>query len=463
MRNQNRFFSAGLGIAFLIAVGCAKPGPGTPETTEPVVTESAKAVTVQGDLVPLRTYALKPLTGLERVKLATSMPTSPKVALQVAPRPETRIVRETMIFVEAGSSAGELKVPIDESKDAQVFVGGKSSDSKVLEAAERDLTLVAPTGKIVIDPRVNKAAGMLANSKAAIAGGPTLNAHKLEATHPKGDYTVKVGGIAAKTGFALEVRMPQSKLSMALTPSAHQFLTGENATVNIKLDDAGSGVAGAMLEGWLVLPDGSKGAPVSFKEKGNGEYEAVLSPLFTDASATGIYNVAIRAKGNSNGVKFDRFGMTAIGYAVPTAKIFSASSPKTIEENGKVVALELDVVVDVASADRYEIAAMLAAPAADGSERGVVSSQVAEYLEAGRHTVKLSFDATLLNLAKLEGPYSLRNLHLYSQGRQTMYHHLQRGLDLKTSPITISMLAPLTKITPSIEEMTSTGEFDLTK
>lgn len=460
MRNSRNFLKAGLGIAFFVAVGCAKPAETTPEQA-PTTVEASKAVAVAGDLIPIKMFALPVLPGLEKVKLTSSSPGTPKVAFKVQPRPETRVFKETVIFVAPNSSAGDVTVPIDEAKDAQIFVAGKTSDPAALEAAEKDLAFAAPGGKVLVDARVNKAAKALGAAKLTTAG--QVNAFKLEAAAPKGDYTLKVGATAAKTGFALEVRLPQSKLEMALTPSVHQFLTGETATVAIKLADEGKPVTGATLEGYLVEPDGDKGPAVAFREKGNGEYEALVSNLLDEKSLSGVYNIAIRATGSSNGAKFNRFGMTAMGYTVPTAKIFSATAPTTIEENGKIIALETDIVLDVASGDRYEVSAALAAPAADGSERVVVSAQSAEYLDAGRHIIKLRFDAGMAGLSRMDGPYTLRGLHLYSQGRRTMIHHLTRGLDLKSPTITVAQLGPLTAMTPAIDEMIQLGDFDTTK
>lgn len=449
----------------LVALGCAKSPEQLPAPEAQTQVEAARAVTVPGDLVPIKIYALPAITEMEKGRLTSSSPGTPKTVLQLHPRPETRVIKETVLYVQPNSASGDLSVPIDEAKNAQVFVAAKTTDAKAIEETEHDLGFVAPNGKLLVDRRVNKAAAVLkAGAKPiAISDDLRLNAMKLDATSPRGDYVLKIGPQAAKNGFALEVRMPESKLEMDLTPSVHQFALGDTASVSIKLIDDGKAITGATLEGYLVDPSGAKGRTLAFREKGNGEYEALVSNLFEPATLSGIYNVAVRATGTSNGAKFNRFGMTAIGFVVPTAKIFAASSPKAIEENGKIVAFETDVVLDVASGDRYEVAAALAAPASDGTERVVVSAQSAEFLDAGRHTVKLRFDAGMAGLSKMDGPYSLRGLHLYSQGRRTMLHHLARGLDLKSSPITVSQLAPLTNMTPAIDELIQNGDFDLTK
>jgi hypothetical protein len=459
---MNKLNPSVLGAFFLLTISCAKPGE-QPTSDGPTQAEADKAVLVAGDLVPVKLFALPVLPGLEKVRLTSSNPGTPKVALQLHPLPETRIFRETILHLPPNSAAGTLSVPIDEAGNTQIFVGPKSDDPATIEAAEHDLAFVSPTGKMVVESRVNKAASALKLAKGALADNVKLNAFRFDPGAPKGDYVLRFGPTAAKTGFALEVRMPDSKLEMDLTPSAHQFVMGQTATVAIKLIDDGKPISGATLEGFLVEPDGDKGRAISFREKGNGEYEALVSNVLDAKSLSGIYNVAVRATGVSNGVKFNRFGMTAMGYVVPTAKIVSATAPRAIDDKGLTVAFETDVVIDVASGDRYEVSAALAAAAPDGTERVVVAAQTAEFLDAGRHTITLRFDAGMAGLAKMDGPYTLRGLDLYSQGRRTMLHHLARGLDLKTAKIALPQLAPITKPTPAIEELDKLGDFDLTK
>ena len=137
-----------------------------------------------------------------------------------------------------------------------------------------------------------------------------------------------------------------------------------------------------------------------------------------------------------------------------------AVGPGARGEDGKVTALEVDVVIDSAALDRYEVSGTLVATDAQGVERPVAEAQVTDLLGAGSHTVTLRFEAGHAGLSKLDGSYSLRGLQLYSLVTNTLYHRLGKGLDIRMPAVRASELAAA-ELTPAIESLRSAGEFDL--
>jgi hypothetical protein len=334
--------------------------------------------------------------------------------------------------------------------------------------------LVTPDAKVTLNkraPRVLKGLGEvspLASSETSFAlkaaAEKPLNTINLEPSMQKGMYTLRFGSVAAKNGVTLDVRLPKSTIDMAVTPSASTFLAGDDGTILVELSDAGTAVTGANLEAELVRPDGSKAGTAAIRELGNGKYEVYAAKSLNESSAPGVWNVFLRAKGSAHGLKFDRYGAAAFEWAVPTARIASATTPRLIKNAvGQVESFEVEVALEVASLDRYELTATLVSVDPDGAERPVALGQTAIGLDAGNHRLALRFDAGYVKLTTLEGSFALRGLQLFSQGRNCLLQRHQRGLDLRFPIVSSAELVALKEITPAVQLLIDNGEFDLTK
>lgn len=458
MKNHNIILGTSFAaLLFAFAPGCARDTAQPTSTPAPTALIDARAaVLVQGDLAPKQLFKLPMKADLGTEVQTVSLPTSPRHAFALPARPERAIFKQTLVVVPPGASAGEKLVAIDTPDGASVYVGSKTSDPAAIDGVTKDVQFVAPDLKTRVDVRVEKAAQGLKKT----ADKP-MTAFTLDNKAVKGEFVFRYGSAAAKSGVSVEVQMPNSPIAMEITPSTGQMLLGENANVSVKLTNAGRAVVGAKLECELVRPDGSKGAAVPWREVGDGVYEALVSNVLGLSDAIGAYNINVRATGASEGLKFDRFGYTAMGFAIPTARIDAAGLPRTVGEANAITGFEADVNVEAASGDRYEVSATLVATSADGTERPVAETQTTMTLGEGKHKVTLRFDAGHIALTKLDGTYSLRNLRLYSLGTNALYHRLGRGLDVKFPAVRVADLMPLREVTPAIEQMMQDGEFDL--
>ncbi|MEO7094957.1 MAG: hypothetical protein ABI175_16985 [Polyangiales bacterium] len=456
-------------LLVVLAVGCSKadaPAPG-PVTEQQVNPKTARLA--PGDLVPSRINALPTAKDLPTDTIALSSPSSPKVAVGYGVKIDTIHVKETFLFVEPGSMAGSLDIPVDVTEGSSVHVLPKISEETGYLATLKDVQVLDPAGKRldvraakpVLDQAAPLAIGASPQPLATKEVAP-LNSFPLEAKAPVGGYAMKVGAVAAKNGVAVHVQMPQSKIDMALTPSTTQLYFGDEGSVGIQLTDDGAPITGASLEGHLVNPDGTKGAGVTFKEIGGGAYEALVSKSLSIGSEQGIYNVFVRAKGLASGKKFDRFGAAAMAFVVPTGKISTASTPRIVTDSaGKIASIDVDVAVEAASTDRFEVSAIIAANGPDGSERPIAEAQTAQVLSAGIHTITLHFAGGDLSFAKLEGPFVVRKLQLFSQGSFVMLHRVGYAFDLRLPELKLADLAAPLAIRPAVQEMLDRGEFDL--
>lgn len=448
-----------LALLLLTMAACGKSETTAP-VHEPTTTETvvASAQLAPGDLVPARIFPIAvDVSKLAAVRLHDSFAASPKDKVGWDFTPKVEFSKAALVQIPAGSKEGTVAVAVDATEGSSISLvpheGGDGYD-----AALKDLQVFEPTGRMRIDQRLAKLDSLTSTTEQK-----PLATIDLDAKMTKGLFMVKVGSVATKQGVAIWAHQPNSKIMLEVAASANQVFAGDKATAKVKITDDGVPVLGAALEGTVETPDG-KSLPCTFTDVGGGIYEANVSDAIGSATVTGFYDVKVRAKGVSNTVKFDRFASTSLQLVVPTGKILSASAPREVlNSEGKIEAFDIDIKVEAATTDRFEINGMLAVAMNDGTERPLVLSQTAETLGAGTHTITLHFEAGYLGLAKLEGPVHLRTLSLYSQGtKATLQRHL-RGLEIKLPSLQVSKLAPLAKVTPAVDELIQSGGFDLTK
>jgi hypothetical protein len=456
--NSHRFFvkSAGLTLA-VVLLGGFTPEPAVKSTLR----STAGATLAPGDVTPGRLFAREVREAMGPGLVSVSNPTSPQ-PLAAALVPETRRSKSTVLHVAPGSAATQLQLPITAPEDAWVMLIPQGNDAKVGEDALRDVAM--------FDPK-----GVRADQRAARDGNAQLgvDADRLKAEgitkpiamlriHPemgRGLYRLQVGAKAAKVGLAIEIREPSSSTELAVTASALQVSPDADGYVTVGLQ-SGETLERVSVEAWLYSPRYERDRAVPVVKVGK-EYRAQVSKVMTERDEPGTWMVEVHVTGTAGGQAFDRLEQTAFGFVVPTARLASVGRERLVRDaGGRVTALEVDVVVESQTLDRYEVTGQLVATDAKGVERSVAEAQVTDQLGAGSHVLTLRFDAGHVGLSKLGGTYALRGLQLYSLGTNTLYHRLNRSLDVRFPAVRVEeLVAP--EMTPAIETMMRTGEFKL--
>ncbi len=451
--------SAGLTLAVILLGGF---------TPEPAVNSklrsTASATLSAGDVAPGRLFARDASQRMGPGRVSVSNPISPQQPLAAPLAPETRRSKSTVLRVAPGSAATQVDLPITTPEDAWVMLIPQGNDPKVGEDALRDVALFDPKGV-----RADQRAARNANAQLGVdadklkAEGITKPITMLRMTRDmsQGLYKLQVGSKAAKVGLAIEIREPSSSTELALTPSALQFSPDAESyvTVGLKSDVALDRVN---VEATLYNPRYELDRTVPVVKVGQ-EYRAMVSRVMTDRDEPGTWMVEVHATGTAGGQPFDRLEQTAMGFVVPTARIASVGHERLVRDTaGRVAALEVDVVVESQALDRYEVTGTLVATDGKGVERPVAEAQVTDELGSGSHVLTLRFDAGHAGLSKLGGAYALRGLQLYSLGTNTLYHRLNRGLEVRFPAVRAEELAA-PEVTPAIDTMLRAGAFDLSK
>ncbi len=462
MNNSHRllFPSLSLSTAALLlacAPGCSKDAPAPGPSTE-TQTSADGATLVEGDIVPARIFAMAPnLEGIAKERIAVSNVASPRVPIKFVPTvPFVVKSKAALVQVMPNSVETTKGVPVDTTDGAAVMMVPTPSEPKLYETVLGDMALFEPSGRLRMDLRAPKFDVL--NTSTEFKAAPTI---EFTAKNAKGTYVFKIGKAAAKNGVTIYVNMPASPIEMELVASKPSAEVGSGATVDVSLANEGLPVDGAALEGEMLRPDSTL-TKVEVRSVAPGKYAVLVADALKETDRPGDYIIRVRARGEANGVKFDRFASLSVQWRVPTGKLLSASAPRTLlDPMGRVSGYEVDVDVQAATLDRFELSAALAVQMPDGTERAVVGAQTAETFGEGRHTVTLHFDASQAALGNIEGTLVLRNLTLFSQGWAAPLHRLGRALDVKLGVLQLAKLVAPAKLTPATEELMLGGGFDV--
>ena len=456
--NSHHFFmkSAGLTLA-VVLLGGFTPEPAVKATLR----STAGAPLDSGDVAPGKLFAREVREPMGKGLVSVSNPTSPQ-PMAAALVPETRRSKSTMLHVAPGSAATQLQLPITAPEDAWVMLIPQGTDAKVGEDALRDVAMFDPKGV-----RADLRAARAANSQLGVdtdklkAEGITkpITMLRMKPEMGKGLYRLQVGPKAAKVGLAIEIREPSSSTELALTASALQVAPDAEGYVTVGLQSA-EALERVNVEATLYTPRYERDRAVPVVKVGK-EYRAMVSRVMTERDEPGTWMVEVHVTGTAGGQAFDRLEQTAFGFVVPTARLASVGRERLVKDlSGRVAAFEVDVVVESQATDRYEVTGLLVATDAKGVERTVSQAQVTDQLGVGSHVLTLRFDAGHVGLSKLGGSYALRGLQLYSLGTNTLYHRLNRSLDVRFPAVRVEELAA-PEMTPAIETMMRSGEFNL--
>jgi hypothetical protein len=403
------------------------------------------------DIAPSRLFAI-PSRDVVMKSETLSLPGAPNGQIVFEPAAEMVHSTDMLRIVQPGSQPVTLHLPVDSTDgEAYLYLGVHSSDSQVVERALR--------GIHVFDPN-----GVQLNVRAPIenadknSGGKPMSAIPLNGL-PVGDYTVVLEASASKAGLTADVRQPRTAIEMHLLPSTSRHLLGNDSSITTSVVEGGMPVTGAQVTGWLTLPNRSDGPALSFRDVGGGKYVAALDVL-GPGDAVGMYTVHVHAEGTSAaGAPFVRSALTAVHFGVPTGRIAGVGATRLVTDDaGKVAAFEVDVAVESAAVDRYEVHGVLAATGRDGIEHPVAHAYTNVGLDVGTHTVVLHVDAGHVRLSGLDGALSLRHLTLYSTQSQTLMQRIGYGQGAVFPVVARANLRPLDRFTPAIQEAVLAGE-----
>lgn len=221
--------------------------------------------------------------------------------------------------------------------------------------------------------------------------------------------------------YVIHVFEPRSEQKLVLTTDQGNYLHGQQLVVETSLGDGAGRLRFDQVEAFVSAPSG-RAWPLSVVRQKDGSYRGAITLDGREAGPQGLWevNIAARAQG-ADGLTVVRGARTAFACALPTAALEGQAG---IAREGKQLRVELPLQVGVAG--RYEVRAILYGTNAQGELRPIEVAHFANWLEAGRASLGLTFE----HFGAFKAPFEVRDLRLHDQGRMGLLHRQELALVL---------------------------------
>jgi hypothetical protein len=467
----------------LVVAACTVPQKSVPAATTAQKTPTLAAARVAGDLVPGQLTAFKVPVPTETAVLQGSDALAPQKPFDMTTPAEPVVGRDVHRLMQ-GSDPSAFVLPVDAPTGARVIVRPVDPSVNLTTVHLIDVATGAQLDLARDDssmrPNVRHtpvqagAAGAPLDGHSASppqADGPidrepgfeplTLHTRVLSFDMPTkpGLVRVQVAPGVAASGIIVELQEPNSRITLSGAPDELAHGLGDTVTITCGVQSDATGIDGATLTGWVELPGHVHGPSITFSGSGSGQYVAKLPLTSADQSTIGAWGLHLTATGSTNGVPFEREIESGFGFFPSHAQMTAFGAPVVARgSDGLVDAVSFDVDVHTLVTDRFAVRGTLTYTDAQGAEHPLASAQTGQVIAAGDGTMTLRFEAPAMALAKVNGPFNLRDVALVSQGTGTTQHRLGRGLDIATAPIAANEIRFPTVISASSMDLIRNGD-----
>ena len=374
-----------------------------------------------------------PLTAVTQIK-------KNDIELVAISAPQHKVEQKSLHFSQSlakNSTLSFAEKPYTSTSDEYwLEVSGKQLNSGVALAITKPGALIRLSGKkgknpaqvesIAIDPEqieLSKGKNKLSNafsqkvSQQQFATAnifPNSSAVKLDQNIGRGEFKLKVNQtLNSDERYLVNVKEKGSEHKLTLSIPKQTFVAEQNIMLDMAINNSQGKLTNGKHNAHIKTPSGEMLA-VNYKEV-NGKYSIKLPEMDSNENYGKLYELHIASQGNDNGLKVNRNGKVAFAIARPTAKMTG---------NIAVKLTHAMVELEIASAGRYEISAIVTGVNKQGKAQQVMLSRSAHYLQPGQQQVNLNFDTQLLKKSQVLPPYQLSELRLVDQSRMALLQQL---------------------------------------
>jgi hypothetical protein len=474
----------------LLAAGCSNQGgptsaPPTAAGSGPRVA-TAGAVRVAGDLVPSRLVAVSIPAPTETVLIQGSDALAPKKPYAFE-SPGLPVTGSDLHRVMQGDPA-TFTVPVDSPAGARFIIHPVDSSIALptvhlidvatgnrLDLARdetngvnsvHDIHATAPTSDGVLrDATGTPAPRATGGALQREPGFEPLLVHtrvlSIDRPFTAGVVRIQVPAAVAASGIYVELQQKNTHISITAVADQENYSFGDVAHVTCTVMNDSTPISGATLDGTVEMPDHTMLPTLSFTSSDNGTYVASLPLASAELKDIGVYGIHVHALGASSGTQFERDVETAVGFYPAHAQLTALGTPVISRgSDGLIDAITFDADVETLLNDRFALRGTLTYTADDGTEHALASAQTGQTLAAGKGTITLRFDNASMALARVNGPFHLRDVALVSQGFGHTQYRLGRALDLATPAIAAREIRFPTQIPLQAQDLIDNGDLE---
>jgi hypothetical protein len=446
----------------LMVAGCTSSSTQT-ASTAPAATKIATSTAqrVHGDVVPSKLVPLDIPRPTETALLAGSDALAPGKPYAFD-EPAPPVVGYEFRRVMKGTDPAAFTFPVDAPQGARVIVRAIDPTQSLTTLHLRNATTGAlldmardPGNSLYVQHGAGAPSPDLATLRASKDGAndaqpggrpldalgrepgfaPMLSSRMVAFDLPTtpGLVRLEVSPAVAASGVIMELQQPATRITLSGVPNELNFSYGDHAQLSFSLASDSEPIDGATLTGYAELKDHTATPSFDVVAKGGGVYTADLPLTAADWQHMGVWGIHVKATGSFHGVAFERDVETAFGYYVPHAQMTAVGAPRTVRgADGLVDEVTVDVDVQSLADDRFSVRGTLTTAGSDGAEHAIASAQTGQTMNAGTATMTLHFSAASMALARIDGPFHVRDLALVSQAFGFTEHRLGMGLGLTT-------------------------------
>lgn len=374
---------------------------------------------------PMAAEGARSLPGIERAPVAFSYALPADQALQ---QPAPFVAESREYWMEVSGAQLRAGAPIETALPGalvRINPAGKAqlegrADGLALEPAALELRSAAGSFVAGSGMELLASAEALRESGAPFVAG--TSAFRVAPQVGAGRVLVVAPLAVVTERYVIHVFEPKSEQTLRLGANQTSYLHGQQLVVSAALGDAKSRLRFDQAEAYVSAP-GGRAWPLTFSRQKDGSYRGTINLDAREAAPEGLWEVNLVARGRGqDGLAVVRGARTAFSVALPTAA-FEGQAGIRRGDNKVVVELPLQV----GTAGRYEARGILYGTNAAGVLQPMMIAHFANWLEAGRGSLSLTFE----NLAAgFKAPYELRDLRLYDQGRMGLLHRQDQALVL---------------------------------
>ncbi len=379
-----------------------------------------------GDLAPkaLSVAAAQALPGLERQPVAMSW--AAEGAIVTAPAPFVGQSREYYKEVSGDELAAGVDIHTTSPRALVRLQPVGAAAAKAAPIEPQAIVLSDATGRAYANASgMEMVASADQGRQAGVGYGTGTSAFRVNPSLGAGTMKLRAASASSGQRYLVNVVEPDSPYAMTLQTDAPTYLHGQVLTITPDLvEQEGTRSSRrplAKLSGLVTSPAGRQ-FPVIFRPGKDGRLQGLLTLDGGEAIMPGLWEVHAAGQAQLGGRTVERSLRVAFAVAAPVARFDGVVTPAHTPGS---VGLRLGV--EVATAGRYEARALLYGMVG-GAMQPVAVAHSAQWLEAGRGGIVLSFTPELL--AGATGPFELRDLTLLDQGRMGVLQRQQRAVVL---------------------------------
>jgi hypothetical protein len=376
------------------------------------------------DQVPTRLQALtiaKSATAtLDRTPSAMSWAIDPQATLDTHPTPFVRESRE--YWIDATDVELQRGVNLSTSAaGALVRLSPHAGNSAMLDASTLSFRangkLYASTDAVhaAADQDALRTAGMdVPQGTLVVKLADALGTGKIELIAP-----------GARGSYLIHVFEPSSPIVLTLQAGRDTIIAGEPIQFRASIQGGGSL---DRLSGLVSAPDGHNQA-IDFTRQTDGSFAASVTPDAAHAGGHGLWEVHAFGNATSKKLSVQRDARSAFAVSIAAARLDGVI--ENVTTRAKDAGVTMRVGVETADASRYQLSGVLYGTLADGSLRPAAIAHSAAWLDAGRRTIDLRFDADALAQSGVAAPYELRDLRLINQADMSLIERRERAVAVR--------------------------------